>query len=114
MTNDLDHRDGGGRTTVFWRAVVFASDEQFFKAKTVNISINGICVASPHMMELEHTYKIILEVPSRGVGHKGSYIEMHGKVAYQVMAGFEFRVGIALSDMPDDLKKMIMEMLRLP
>ncbi|MCU6433017.1 PilZ domain-containing protein [Undibacterium sp. Jales W-56] len=90
------------RTQVIWRAAVKLGDGSLVAAKIVNLSSGGILMHCPHSLEVNHEYRIMMEVP--GIADP---VSQHFKVACKalvqhcILAEDDYRIGVKFNELSD-------------
>jgi hypothetical protein len=104
-----------GRRLVRWKAAVIPVNEpnKVIQAAATEVAQKGVSLFCKEQLFPHITYRVILQIPD-AMHINVSYVEVQGKPMYSSLVGSmgEFRTGMKLTDISNDYRNRIDQMLR--
>jgi len=95
------------RINVNWRARIVAGPSQYLDAKVINASIGGVCFVGDHPYRQGTELHVALAIPAPEDRTKLHYVQVRGKVAYQVMNNHMFKIGLQFTAVDETTVNLI-------
>ena len=110
MARPSEHR-ASDRKTVSWRARVMLAGGQVLEGKTVDASTNGLGILVPIPIGDDTVVQLAVQVPLFNSPGKFQVVTGKARVAFQVLRGNEYQIGIEWVQLEPSLKQVIVQYL---
>lgn len=106
MVTVSDNRSGD-RRPVTWRAKVLLPKGQMVEVRVTDASSNGLGLVSPRPLPQEGLIQLAVQVPSRGSPGKSQVVTGNVRVAFQVLRGDGYQLGVEWVQLDAAMKDVI-------